>query len=530
MTLPDVLNPSPEVVEQLRESFRQKMKNDELKIPPGGFHPHDLNKIFANDVWLTKFLENNDLDMKASLQQVWDTCKWRKTQNINEISEENIRMDYAKEGIMFPRGKDLDGKTLFIYRASLYTRGSKSLDEMKRMFLYWLERIIRESNDDYITIVFELSDAGLSNVDMEYTKYIIGTLKNYYPYSLNYILVFDLPWILNATFQIIKRLLPAKAVDRLKNINGKSIRDYIDEDNMLAAWGGKDDYEFTFVPEVRGTPEPALTNNNSINHNNNSSNINGFKKVHFEKLSPKDSPMNESINSNFENGDGEMLRIIPQNVIAFTKSGTELVGNVEIINIDTKPVTYKIKTTAPDKFRVRPSTGVLAPSASATVNVVLQQGQTINTLSREKFLVMCMGLGKEMSTNSHDVAELWKNTAANSGHIEQHRLKCAIPANLDLDLGFSKGGMPLYGSAGGGPGGDMNITGAGGFGAVGGDKQFQHFQQTIAQLGDANHRLESQLKFQQTLQWITLALFVVLSVAIVYILKAEIKNSVATHY
>lgn len=115
----------------------------------------------------------------------------------SEISEENIRMDYVKEGIMFPRGKDLDGKTLFIYRASLYTRGSKSLDEMKRMFLYWLERIIRESNDDYITIVFELSDAGLSNVDMEYTKYIIGTLKNYYPYSLNYILVFDLPWILN---------------------------------------------------------------------------------------------------------------------------------------------------------------------------------------------------------------------------------------------------------------------------------------------------------------------------------------------
>lgn len=30
-----------------------------------------------------------------------------------------------------------------------------------------------------------------------------------------------------------------------------------------------------------------------------------FLQVHFEKLSPKDSPMNESINSNFENGDGK---------------------------------------------------------------------------------------------------------------------------------------------------------------------------------------------------------------------------------
>lgn len=56
MTLPDVLNPSPEVVDQLRQSFKQKLEKDAAKIPPGGFHPHDLNKIFVNDVWLTKFL------------------------------------------------------------------------------------------------------------------------------------------------------------------------------------------------------------------------------------------------------------------------------------------------------------------------------------------------------------------------------------------------------------------------------------------------------------------------------------------
>lgn len=192
---------------------------------------------------------------------------------------------------MFARGKDLDGKTVFIFRSRLYTRGSRDLDEMKRVFLYWLERCIREANDDYITFMFELTDAGLSNVDMDFTKYIITTLKSYYPYSLNYILVYDLPWILNgkfflksskslksntygytslATFQIIKRLLPAKAVDRLKNINNKNIRDYIDEDNMLVPWGGKDDYEFKFIPEQR-RPEPSLLNNNNnfTNLNNN---------------------------------------------------------------------------------------------------------------------------------------------------------------------------------------------------------------------------------------------------------------------
>ena len=32
---------------------------------------------------------------------------------------------------------------------------------------------------------------------MDYTRYIINIFKYYYPNSLNYILVFDMPWILN---------------------------------------------------------------------------------------------------------------------------------------------------------------------------------------------------------------------------------------------------------------------------------------------------------------------------------------------
>lgn len=524
MTLPDTLNPGPEVVDQLRQLFRQRMEKDAEKIPPGGFHEHDLRKITTNDVWLTKFLENNDLDMKKSLDQLWETCTWRKTANINELCEDNIRLDYIEAGIMFARGKDLDGKTVFIYRSRLYTRGSRNLDEMKRVFLYWLERCIREANDDYITFMFELTDAGLSNVDMDLTKYIITTLKSYYPYSLNYILVYDLPWILNATFQIIKRLLPAKAVDRLRNINNKSIRDYIDDDNMLVPWGGKDDYEFEFIPEKRQRDLNHNHNNNNNNANYINHNNNHIKKVHFAaNVSPSESPMNESSNANFEKGDGEMLRIIPQNNIAFTKFGNELVGNVEITNLQSEPVTYKIKTTAPEKFRVRPSTGVLPPGASVTINVVLQQGQQVITLNREKFLVMCMAFGSDMSSSSHDLAELWKNTSANSASVEQHRLKCLLPANLDDNS--LRNGMPPYG---GGAGGDTFGAGAG-YAVGGADKQLMHLQQVVSQLNDSNHRLEAQFKHNQMIQWITVVLFLVLSIAIVYILKAEIKNSAAQY-
>lgn len=521
MTLPDTLNPGPEVVDQLRQMFKQKMEQSAAKIPPGGFHERDLKKIMANDVWLSKFLENNDLDLKKSLEQIWETCVWRKTAKINEISEDNIRMDYVHEGIMMARGRDLDGKIVFIYRSRLYTRGSRDLDEMKRVFLYWLERCIREANDDYITFMFELTDAGLSNVDMDLTKYIITTLKSYYPFSLNYILVYDLPWILNATFQIIKRLLPAKAVDRLRNINNKNIRDYIDEDNMLVPWGGKDDYEFKFIPELRQSEPSLLNNNNSyVNHNNN--NIRKVK-VHFANLNPSETPMNETTQSNQENGrDGEMLRIIPQNNIVFTKSGNELVGNVEIINIHKEPVTYKIKTTAPEKFRVRPSTGVLPPGANVTVNVVLQHGQHVITLNREKFLVMCMAFTHDLSTSSQDLADLWKNTSPSSASVEQHRLKCCMPANLED--GSMRNGLPQLAGSGAG---DM-LAGSAGY--SGSDSQLVHFQQIMAQLNETTQRLEAQAKYNQRTQMISIIVGLLIAVAVVYILKADIKNSVSQYH
>jgi CRAL/TRIO domain len=86
---------------------------------------------------------------------------------------------------------------------------------------------------------------------MEFTRYIIDVFKYYYPNSLNWILVYEMPWILNATFQIIKKLLPAKAVERLRFVNGKQMSDYVDLDNQLSIWGGNDNKPFVFKPEKR---------------------------------------------------------------------------------------------------------------------------------------------------------------------------------------------------------------------------------------------------------------------------------------
>ena len=41
----------------------------------------------------------------------------------------------------------------------------------------------------------------MKNMDMEFIQYLIHLFKEYYPWILNYIIVFEMPWLLNGKLQ-----------------------------------------------------------------------------------------------------------------------------------------------------------------------------------------------------------------------------------------------------------------------------------------------------------------------------------------
>ena len=92
-------------------------------------------------------------------------------------------------------------------------------------------------------------DAGLSNLDMELSKYLIGLFKNYYPHFLNYIIILEMSWVLNAAFNIIKSWLPAKAIPKIKFVKKATLHELVDPEDALKCWGGTNDFTFVFIPE-----------------------------------------------------------------------------------------------------------------------------------------------------------------------------------------------------------------------------------------------------------------------------------------
>lgn len=105
-------------------------------------------------------------------------------------------MDYVNVGIVFPHNRDKDGKAMLIVKSKLHFRGLRDPKQLLRVFVYWIERMQRQEQYDLITLVFDLADTGMANLDLDYTKQMVNTLKYYYPNALNYIFIYELPWIL----------------------------------------------------------------------------------------------------------------------------------------------------------------------------------------------------------------------------------------------------------------------------------------------------------------------------------------------
>lgn len=86
-----------------------------------------------------------------------------------------------------------------------------------------------------------------------------------------------------AAFNIIKALLPPKAVAALRFVNAKNLNEYINEENMLTSWGGKDDYQFKFSPEKLKPIYENTTEQNELtiqkDENDNTTFSNSTKKV-----------------------------------------------------------------------------------------------------------------------------------------------------------------------------------------------------------------------------------------------------------
>lgn len=109
---------------------------------------------------------------------------------------------------------------------------------------------------------------------------------------------------------------------------------------------------------------------------------------------------------------------------------TVVTSELKLTNPSGKKVAFKVKTTAPKRYCVRPNSGLIEPNAQVVVSVMLQPFEYDPTeKNNHKFMVQSLSAP---SATVETLDQLWKDTQ--SGQLMDSKLKCVfeLPASNEV--------------------------------------------------------------------------------------------------
>ncbi|XP_037933699.1 uncharacterized protein LOC119668308 [Teleopsis dalmanni] len=125
-----------------------------------------------------------------------------------------------------------------------------------------------------------------------------------------------------------------------------------------------------------------------------------------------------------------MLRLSQKDFLLFPRidEGQSVLDLQSLTNV---PITFKLKTTSPEKFSVKPIAGILKKGESVKVTINLKPGHTIaESHGKDKFLVLVMPV--PVGVHQKEPLKIWKENLPHNSYIEETRLVCAYKTNSEV--------------------------------------------------------------------------------------------------
>ncbi|XP_074651496.1 motile sperm domain-containing protein 2-like isoform X2 [Tubulanus polymorphus] len=428
--------------DELRTLFQEKYAD---KITQGAYDERDINRLNTNDSYAGCFINALRTDVEEAAKIVNGSFSWRKEIGVNDLNENSFPQEAHEKGAIYYHNHDKDGNDILYFRIKDHKKDSSTLLLLQKYVAFMLERYFQANIGKRIVVLFDMAEAGLTNMDLDLVKYIITCFTSYYPSFLAYILIYDMPWVLNTAWKIIKAWLSEEAKKKVIFVKKNEIQEYIDRDQLWEHMGGTDSFEYKYTP----SPSPENEQNGELHSPDSAANKkrvtfaendhNTYQSFSVDQEDAGSPPKNEArlikvrpktlaIASRRPDREensfrGKYATICPAEELEFELGdGTkESLYIITITNTVKSNVAFKVKTTAPEKYRVRPSSGVIKPAGTGEVSVFLQAGHS-STIHRDKFLVMTMEV--EAGVSNSEIGELWRT--ASRDDIMEHRLRCNI--------------------------------------------------------------------------------------------------------
>jgi len=232
-----------EVIEKLRTNFLAATEET-----PDLYHKNDLQLVRTNDWWIERFVLSTRSE-DAALKALIKAFQWRKSYGVNDFNDQYFPEEIYKIGLLGQFCKDKEGRQV-VWNVGKVMHKSAELGLLLRQFtVYQFEKADRQTSNHGWGIVNDPTDSGLSNVDLDYCYFLSDVLQSYYPHGIKYMLVVDLPWILNATSKLILAFMGEELRNTVKFIKKKDLPNYLETDSIPLHLDGNYSQSLTTIPQ-----------------------------------------------------------------------------------------------------------------------------------------------------------------------------------------------------------------------------------------------------------------------------------------
>ncbi len=84
--------------------------------------------------------------------------------------------ELAQKGLLFVRNEDINCQPIFHFIMKLHKKDQFTQLQIHKFIAYFFERVYKFNIDDPIVLLFDMSDAGLSNLDMKMIEFVVNCL------------------------------------------------------------------------------------------------------------------------------------------------------------------------------------------------------------------------------------------------------------------------------------------------------------------------------------------------------------------
>ncbi|CAF4003775.1 unnamed protein product, partial [Rotaria sp. Silwood2] len=224
--------------------FRELInKHFEKQISEGEIYDaRDIERFNKIDEYTLMFIQHGQFgtsfNQDRALHIFDESMSWRKQHNVYDISTSAFPAEYFDRNIIYYKNYDKFNHPILHFVIRNLRKGHEDNEAIKRLITYNFEKYIRESPGKHIVVLFDMSGAGIGNLDYDIVKFIIASMQTYYP---AYLLMFQMPFLLSAAWKLIRTWMSSEADRYIKFTDTKSITDYISPDQLPKHMGGTAD-------------------------------------------------------------------------------------------------------------------------------------------------------------------------------------------------------------------------------------------------------------------------------------------------